>query len=157
MRRAILAVATLLTVACIPMPQTPPMPEQLAPQKLTSPLPVVDVVRRATAKLVDLGFDIALSDATGGIVQSKHIRAGAGTVTCRWGKGSMAERYGVATLTISINAVRDGERTAVTITSRVLAEYPGLDPMFLSRLSPTEDCASTGAAERDIATAISTP
>jgi hypothetical protein len=151
MRRAFVAGLLVSLVGCVP---TPPAPQQLAPQKLTSPLPPIDVVRRATAKLIDLGFDIAISDATGGVVQSKHAHANGDQVTCRWPKGSIAERFGVATVTLSINAVKDGDGSAVTITSRVVAEYPGLDPMFQARTSPTEDCASTGSVERAVASAL---
>jgi hypothetical protein len=146
----VLAVLGVTLAGCAP----PPAPEQLAPQKLTSPLPPIEVVRRATAKLIDLGFDIAISDATGGVVQSKRAHASMEHVTCRWPKGSAVERFGVATLTVSVSAVKQGEGSAVTITSRVNAEYPGLAPMFLAKTSPTEDCASIGVAERAVASAI---
>jgi hypothetical protein len=150
MRRALVAGLLVSLVGCVPMP---PAPTQIAPQKLNSPLPPVEVVRRATAKLIDMGFDIALSDATGGVVQSKLARATPVQVTCRWPKGSIAAQSGVAILTLSINAIKDGEGSAVTITSRVSAEYPSLTGI-MARAPNGEDCASNGSAERSVATAI---
>jgi hypothetical protein len=149
MRRSIIAL--LLLTACFSSP--PPM-AQLAPKQLTSPLAPVEVVRRATAKLIALGFDIALSDATGGVVQSKLARVGPGDAVCNLIKGNYYDSIKVVALTVSITALKTDASSTVTITSRVVTEYPGA---AVARRPSSEDCASTGALEQQVASAIAAP
>jgi hypothetical protein len=53
-----------------------------------------------------------------------------------------------------VNATGAGSESDVRITSAVLAKYPGLEGSPLPRSESQSDCASTGAIERQIATAL---
>lgn len=149
-----------LCIACVTPPSPPP---QIAPVTAASDLAPLDVVRRASATLVELGFDISVSDATGGVVQAKRERTGTMSssqndpipfITCSGTYAGWAETHHVTKYTVSVSAIpRDGGGSAVTIRSRVVSEWPGVGQII--RPAPSEtDCASDGSVERQLSAAI---
>jgi len=149
------------SIACV---TPPPPPPQIAPISATSDLNPIDVVRRASATLVELGFDISVSDATGGVVQANRERRGTMTggqndpipfIACSGTYAGFAEIHHVTKYTVSVSAIpRDGGGSTVTIRSRVVSEWPGVGEIVRPASSET-DCASDGTVERQLATAIS--
>jgi hypothetical protein len=149
-------IALMFLVGCKP----PTPPAQLGPTQLTSALAPVEVVRRAAAVLVTLGFEIAISDATGGVVQAKRARAGTMSgisndpppdLTCL--KYGAAATLHLMTYTVYVNAIARDQGSAVTITSRINSTWPGIDQMI--RPAPNDtDCASNGSVERQVIAAI---
>lgn len=144
--------AAVVALAACSLPANPTPP---APEALTSPLPPVEVVPRATALLAQRGFDITTSDARGGVVQAKRTRQQADNqpdVTCSFPPGSYGERTLESTLTISVTATPKGSGSAVLITGRVEATVAAL--LGNGRAMASKSCASAGTIERALAETV---
>jgi hypothetical protein len=144
---------TLLAVgACVPPP-----PEQPAPVTLRSARTKADVVQVATRELTAAGFEIAASDTAAGTLTATRTREKRGNfdyITCKFAENSLAETNLVSTLPVDVAATGSGSASDVQVRASVLATYPGLEDSPLPRSESQTDCASTGAIERQIATAL---
>ena len=150
-RRA-LPTILLLTAACVPS-----APEQPAPVSLRSARSKTDVVQVATRELTAAGFEIAASDTAAGSLTAKRTREKRGNfdyITCKFAENSLAETNLVSTVTVNVTASGSGSTSDVQVRAAVLATYPGLEGSPLPRSDSQTDCASTGAIERQIATAL---
>ena len=151
-RRFVVA-AVLFSAACVPAPL-----EQAAPVALKSSRSKADVIQAATRELTAAGFEIAASDTTAGTLSARRTREKRGNydyITCKFAENSLAETNLESTLTVTVNASGTGSASDVRISSAVLAKYPGLEESPLPRSESQTDCASTGAIERQLATALS--
>lgn len=147
--RVLAACGFLFMAGCIP-----PKPSPLAPSVVRSARGPAEIVQAAAGLLANDGFEIAVSDATGGVVSAKRIRKTPGNsefVVCRYAKGSVAESNTETSLNVSVTA-RPGE---AQISSVVKVTAPGSARDGTGLLSPSDDdCASTGRIEAKIANAI---
>ena len=145
-------VAILATAACVPAPL-----EQAAPVALKAPKSKAEAIRIASRELTAAGFEIAASDTSAGTLSAKRTREKRGNfdyISCKFAENSLAETNLESTLTVTVSATGAGSESDVRITSAVLAKYPGLEGSPLPRSESQSDCASTGAIERQIATAL---
>jgi len=150
--RARLAWAVILVGACAPAPL--PAPE---PVSIKSARSKADVVRVTTRELTSAGFEIASSDTTAGTVSAKRTRERRGNfdyITCKFAENSLAETNLVSTITVTVSTSASTDMNNVEIGSSVLATYPGLEGTPLPRAESRSDCVSTGAIEKQIATAL---
>ena len=106
-----------------------------------------------------MGFEIAASDTVAGTLSAKRVRDRRGNydyITCKFAENSLAEQNLVATLTVTVSTTSPpgGATNNVEIGASVLATYPGLEDSPLPRSESRSDCVSTGAIEKQIATAL---
>jgi photosystem II stability/assembly factor-like uncharacterized protein len=130
---------------------------QPEPVTLKSARSKADVVQVATRELTSAGFEIAASDTAAGTLTAKRTRDKRGNydyITCKFAEASLAETNLVSTLTVTVSATGTGATSDVQVRGSVLATYPGLEESPMARSESQTDCASTGAIERQIATAL---
>ena len=147
-----LATTLLAATACVPAPL-----EQPAPVSFKSTKTRADVVQVASRELTAAGFEIAASDTVAGTLTARRTRDKRGNfdyITCKFAENSLAETNLVSTLTVTVAAMGTGSTSDVRVHGAVLATYPGLEGTPLPRSESQTDCASTGAIERQIATAV---
>lgn len=143
------ALAIVLLVGCVP-----PLPPPVAPTALRVAHNTADVVRIAARELLESGFEIAVSDADGGILSAKKRGRGKAALSfaqCRWPSGSIGELTMTAVLTVSVSA-----RKAPADSSDVLirGEVRSATDMGTEN---AEDCVSNGEAEHRISAALTRP
>jgi len=146
------ATALLLATACVQQPLTQP-----DPVSLTSARSRADVIQVATRELTSAGFEVAATDTATGTLTAKRTREKRGNfdyITCKFAESSLAETNLVSTLTVTVSATGTGAASDVQVRGSVLATYPGLEGSPLPRSESQTDCVSTGAIERQIATAL---
>jgi hypothetical protein len=148
--------ALIAIVGCSP---TPPLtaPE---PVSIKSSRSKADIVQVATRELTSVGFEIATSDTTAGTLTATRKRDRRGNseyITCDFAQNSLAESNLVSTMTVIVSTTSPSGgsgATNVQIGSSVLAAYPNLEGTPLPRSESHSDCVSTGAIEKQIATAL---
>lgn len=149
--------AACVLIAIVGCSPTPPLtaPE---PVSIKSSRSKADVVRVATRELTLVGFEIASSDTSAGTLTATRKRDRRGNfdyITCDFAENSLAESNLVSTMTVIVSATSpSGGGTSVEIASSVLAAYPNLEGTPLPRSESHSDCVSTGAIEKQIATAL---
>ena len=142
----------IILVACAPSPL--PQPE---PVSLKSSRSKAAIVQMATRELTAAGFEIASSDTVAGTLSAKRTRERRGNfdyITCKFAENSLAETNLVSTLTVNVTTSSSTDINTVEIGTSVLATYPGLEDSPLPRAESRSDCVSTGAIEKQIATAL---
>jgi len=145
-----LVVATV--VACVPAPLAQPEPVALKSTRSRS-----EIVQTATRELTSAGFEVSASDTTAGTVTAKRTREKRGNfdyITCKFAENSLAETNLVSTLTVSVTTTGAAGSSDVQIRGTVLATYPGLTDSPVARSESQSDCVSTGAIERQLASAL---
>lgn len=132
-------------------------PAQLAPQRLTSPRSPADVINTVARTLTAQGFDMDNLDAPAGVLtatRSRGPRGNADFITCKYAKNSINDSRAETTLTVSVVAKPSSGGSDVTVTSRVQAKFPSLQSTVMAEAANDSDCASNGAAERAVSSAI---
>ena len=153
-RRLLVTVLSLATAAtaCSTPPLTQPEPVTFKTARSRA-----DVVQMATRELTSAGFEIAASDTAAGTLTAKRKRdrrANYDYITCKFAEASLAETNLVSTLTVTVSVTGAGATSDVQVHGSVLATYPSLEASPLVRSDSQTDCVSTGAIERQIATAL---
>src|SRR5262245_24458658 len=148
------ACAVIVLVGCTPAPLETPQPVAL---KTSRSKP--QVVQVASRELTSAGFEVAASDTVAGTLSAKRVRDRRGNfdyITCKFAENSLAEQNLVSTLTVTVSTTSPpgGATNNVEIGASVLATYPGLEDSPLPRSESRSDCVSTGAIEKQIATAL---
>jgi len=148
------ACAVIVIVGCTPAPLEAPQPVSL---KTARSKP--QVVQVASRELTSVGFEIAASDTVAGTLSAKRTRDRRGNfdfIACKFAENSLAEQNLVSTLTVTVSTTSPpgGATNNVEIGASVLATYPGLEDSPLPRSESRSDCVSTGAIEKQIATAL---
>ena len=148
------ACAIIAIVGCTPAPLEAPQPVSAKTSRSKS-----QVVQAASRELTSVGFEIAASDTVAGTLSAKRVRDRRGNydyITCKFAENSLAEQNLVATLTVTVSTTSPpgGATNNVEIGASVLATYPGLEDSPLPRSESRSDCVSTGAIEKQIATAL---
>lgn len=156
MRRVLLigiSVAAVVGCGTTPAPVLPPTP---APIQLTTARAQREVVPLAARQLLASGYEIATSDASGGILvarREKPAKEIGADVVCSYRGGSLLAASRLVAFTVSVNAL-PGDSTMVQITNSVRSfDKPGQSAM-LRLPESTTDCVSSGAVERRIADAL---
>ena len=150
--RRLLVIPVLLGSACVQQPLTQPEPVSFKSAKSKA-----EVVQVATRELTAAGFEIAASDTAAGTLTAKRTREKRGNfdyITCKFAENSLAETNLESTLTVMVSATGTGAASDVQVRGTVLAKYPGLEESPLPRSESQTDCVSTGAIERQVATAL---
>jgi hypothetical protein len=116
------------------------------------------VVQLASKELTSVGFEVATSDTVAGSLTATRTRDRRGNydfIDCDFAENSLAEQNLVSTLTVTVATTSPTTGTnSVAIGASVLAKYPGLEGSPLPRSESRSDCVSTGAIEKQIATAL---
>ena len=145
--------AALAVVGC-----TQSQLEAPAPVSLKTSHSKAQVVQLASRELTSAGFEVAASDTVAGTLTAKRTRDRRGNhdyIDCNLAENSLAEQNLVSTLTVTVATTSPAAGTnAVEIGASVLAKYPGLEDSPLPRSESRSDCVSTGAIEKQIATAL---
>ena len=144
--------AMMLVLACAPAPLPAPGPVSLTSAR--SKASIVDVAKR---ELTSAGFEIASVDSVAGSLTAKRTRERRGNfdyITCKFAENSLAETQLVSTVTVNVSTASSTDVNRVEIGASVLATYPGLEDSPLPRADSQTDCVSTGAIEKQLATAI---
>ena len=132
--------------------------EAPAPVSLKTSHSKAQVVQLASRELTSAGFEVAASDTVAGTLTAKRTRDRRGNhdyIDCNLAENSLAEQNLVSTLTVTVATTSPGAGTnTVAIGASVLAKYPGLEDSPLPRSESRSDCVSTGAIEKQIATAL---
>jgi hypothetical protein len=148
------AAIVIVIVGCTPAPLEAPQPASI---KTSRSRP--QVVQVASHELTSAGFEVAASDSAAGTLSAKRVRNRRGNydyITCKFAENSLAEQNLVSTLTVTVSTTSPpgGATNNVEIGASVLATYPGLEDSPLPRSESRSDCVSTGAIEKQIATAL---
>ena len=144
--------AMMLVLACAPAPLPAP-----APVSITSARSKAGIVEAARRELTSAGFEIASVDSAAGSLTAKRTRERRGNfdyITCKFAENSLAETQLVSTVTVNVSTASSTDVNRVEIGASVLATYPGLEDSPLPRADSQTDCVSTGAIEKQLATAI---
>ena len=155
-RRLLAAGAVLALSGCVPTPTL----EAPAPVTLHVARTPSDVVQLAARRLTVGGFEVAVADATGGILTAKRVRGPGGNadvLRCKWPKGSMGDQSAESAYTVSIAAAASGPAgggSDVTIRSDVLTSYPSLAGGMLAMAPSSTDCVSNGSVETALASVL---
>lgn len=152
MTRAPLLFAAFVAIGCVP-----PKPAQLAPRSVQSSRSPIEAVQIVARTLAADGFEIVTSDATGGVVSAKRLRAKLGNadfISCRFAAGSLANNNMETTLFVTFTAQKSDAGAAGTITSRVNVAFPGFQGSALAMPPSDDDCTSNGTEESKIAAAV---
>ena len=150
--RSAIVLSVLVSAACVPTPL-----EQPEPVSLKSSRSKAEVVQVASRELTAAGFEIAASDTAAGTLSARRTREKRGNfdfITCKFAENSLAETNLESVLTVTVSASGTGATSDVRIATSVLAKYPNLEGTPLPRSDSQTDCASTGAIERQLATAL---
>lgn len=138
--------------ACVP-----PAPEPIAPTQLHVTHTPAEVVQTATRELAAAGFEVSVSDAAGGTVVAKRVRAPdeqGEDVKCKYAHGSIAGKGAEATLTTNVTARPASGGSDVQISSFVRTDFSRLPGIFANQPANDKDCVSSGAIEKKIADAL---
>ena len=150
--RSAVVLSVLIAAACVPSPLAQPEPVSLKSSRSKA-----DVVQVASRELTAAGFEIAASDTAAGTLSARRTREKRGNfdfITCKFAENSLAETNLESVLTVTVSASGTGATSDVRIATSVLAKYPNLEGTPLPRSDSQTDCASTGAIERQLATAL---
>ena len=132
--------------------------EAPAPVSMKTSHSKAQVVQLASRELTSAGFEVAASDTVAGTLTAKRTRDRRGNydyIDCNFAENSLAEQNLVSTLTVTVATTSPGAGiNNVEIGASVLATYPGLESSPLPRSESRSDCVSTGAIEKQIATAL---
>lgn len=143
--------ALLLAAACVP-----PKPDAPAPTQLRVRATPARVIQTGASELALAGFEVAVADATGGILTAKRVRGPGGNsdyLTCGYAHNSIKDRSNNTSLTVSINARQGGDSSDVVVTTNVQSSYPSLTGVMA--VAPNEkDCVSNGAIEKRVVDAL---
>ena len=147
------AFAALTVVGC-----TQASLEAPAPVSMKTSHSKTQVVQLASRELTSVGFEVSASDTVAGTLTAKRTRDRRGNydyIDCNFAENSLAEQNLVSTVTVTVATTSPGAGTNnVEIGASVLATYPGLQDSPLPRSESRGDCVSTGAIEKQIATAL---
>jgi hypothetical protein len=132
--------------------------EAPAPVSLKTSHSKAQVVQVASRELTSAGFEVAASDTAAGTLTATRTRDRRGNydyIDCNFAENSLAEQNLVSTLTVTVATTSPATgTTSVEIGASVLAKFPGLEDSPLPRSESRSDCVSTGAIEKQIATAL---
>jgi hypothetical protein len=144
---------TALTACAVPAPK-PPQP---APLVIASGVPPAAVVQRAAQALITDGFEIATSDAAGGILVARKtttLNQSAGFYVCRWGASAPGAASVQTELTISVIAKAAGQGSDASLTAHTRTAHINYGQNVRSADASVDDCATSGLAESHVAAAI---
>lgn len=133
-----------LALACFP-----PIP-QPAPERLTVAMAPAVAVQRVAAALTAEGFEVAVIDASAGLLTMRRARGPKGNVDvlkCLWASSSVNALQASTVLTLSLAATPVADSAAVVLSTNATATLP-------DRAAPEGACASNGTAERAAAQAL---
>lgn len=147
----VLIVVFLAAITACTMPG--PKPLQPEPKTVTVAIAPASVVQAAAQSLVADGFEIATSDASGGLLVARRrakLDKAKGFVTCRWGVDAPGAAGVDTQVQITVAALASSVGSTVTLTSKAKSASIPMGQTVNSPDASDDNCATSGLAENHL-------